>query len=111
MQINSVPYSAIKERQIGKIPSLRSLNNKLREDANHLSDEVDNLAEEIDLLEPEADRAAAVEEELRGIADRQEVNVNKLVQLVKDNEVILAQMRVRTYRAMLVQCQQSFAIF
>ncbi|KAL9182468.1 hypothetical protein ACHAXT_013120 [Thalassiosira profunda] len=91
--IANVPYSAIKERQIGKIPSLRSLNNKLREDANHLSDEVDNLAEEIDLLEPEADRAAAVEEELRGIADRQEVNVNKLVQLVKDNEVILAQMR------------------
>ena len=40
-------------------------------------------------------RAAAVEEELRGIAERQEVNVNKLVELVKENGEILAKMRVR----------------
>jgi len=34
-----------------------------------------------------------VEEELRGIADKQSINVNKLVELVKENETILAQMR------------------
>lgn len=91
--IANVPYAAFKERRIGKIPSLRAMNNKLREDANNLGDAVDDLSEEIDLLEPEADRAKAVEEELRAIADQQHVNVNKLVDLVKENETILASMR------------------
>lgn len=53
---SSVPYAAFKESRIGKLPSLRSMNNKLREDANKLEDEVDVLSEEIDALEPEADR-------------------------------------------------------
>jgi hypothetical protein len=52
----SVPYSVYKEHALSKIPTLRSLNNALREDANRLSNEVDTLSEEIDLLEPEADR-------------------------------------------------------
>ena len=54
--IANVPYSVLKERNIGKIPSLRAMNNKLREDANNLEDAVDELSGEIDLLEPEADR-------------------------------------------------------
>jgi len=95
--IANAPYALFKERQMDKIPSLRAMNNKLREDANNLEDAVDDLSEEIDLLEPEADRAASVEEELRGIAEKQEVNVNKFVELVKENEVILAKMRVREY--------------
>ena len=40
-------------------------------------------------------RAAKVEEELRGKAETQSVNVNKLVELVKENGEILAKMRVR----------------
>lgn len=91
--IANVPYAAFKESRIGKLPSLRSMNNKLREDANKLEDEVDVLSEEIDALEPEADRAAAVEEELREIANQQQVNVDKLVELVKENEIILQKMR------------------
>ena len=93
--IANAPYAFFKERQLDKIPSLRAMNNKLREDANNLEDAVDDLSEEIDILEPEADRAASVEEELRGIAEKQEVNVNKLVELVKENEIILSKMRVR----------------
>ena len=42
-----------------------------------------------------------MEEELRGIAERQEVNVNKLVELVKENGEILAKMRVREYNIVL----------
>lgn len=91
--IGNVPYAAFKESRIGKLPSLRSMNNKLREDANKLEDEVDILSDEIDALEPEADRAAAVEEELREIANQQQVNVDKLVELVKENEIILEKMR------------------
>lgn len=40
-------------------------------------------------------RAAAVEEELKNIADRQHYNVDKLVDLVKENQEILDQMKVR----------------
>jgi len=75
------------------IPGLRRLNNMLREDANHLEMEVDTLTEEIDFLQPEAERATVVEAELRSIAAEQHGNVDKLVDLVKENEIILSQMR------------------
>jgi hypothetical protein len=52
----SVPYAIYKEWQMAKIPTLRSMNNALREDANRLEDEVDVLSDEIDNLAPEADR-------------------------------------------------------
>jgi hypothetical protein len=133
----SVPYSAYKERALSKIPTLRSLNNALRQDANRLTQEVDTLSEEIDLLEPEADRwvefsclveglmigsmdwdctasiyscfsqlvfyqrAAVVEEELRNIAERQQCNVDKLVNLVKENGRILDEMKV-SYQVMMI---------
>jgi len=93
LTIANIPYTAVKERKMGNLPALRSMNNKLREDANNLEEQVDTLSNEIDALEPEAERAAAVEEELRDIAERQEVNVNKLVELVKENAVILQKMR------------------
>ena len=70
------------------------MNNKLREDANNLERNVDQLSDAIDILEPEADRAAEVEGNLRKIADKQHVNVDKLVDLVKENEHILVDMRV-----------------
>jgi hypothetical protein len=92
--IANVPYAIYKERELTKIPTLRSLNNKLREDANRLEENVDQLSLEIDILEPEADRAAKVEGQLRDIADKQQVNVNKLVELVKENENVLVEMRV-----------------
>jgi len=91
--VANVPYAAVKEHKIAKIPSLRSMNNKLRESANALGEQVDVLAEEIDLLGPEADRAAAVEQELKNIAEKQNINVTKLVELVKENGEILALMR------------------
>eukprot|EP00956_Cyclotella_meneghiniana_P022789 scaffold43448_cov51-Cyclotella_meneghiniana.AAC.11 len=89
----NVPHSAYKEMVTSKMPTLRSLNSKLRQDANRLASEVDGLSNEIDLLEPEADRAAAVKEELQGIADKQKFNVDKLVELVKENGEILEKMK------------------
>ena len=56
LQSFSVPHSAYKEMVTSKMPTLRSLNSKLRQDANRLASEVDGLSNEIDLLEPEADR-------------------------------------------------------
>mmetsp|Transcript_8280 Transcript_8280/g.12421 ORF Transcript_8280/g.12421 Transcript_8280/m.12421 type:complete len:355 (+) Transcript_8280:97-1161(+) len=91
--ITNVPYAVYKESELKKIPTLRSMNNKLREDANNLERNVDQLSDAIDILEPEADRAAEVEGNLRKIADKQHVNVDKLVDLVKENEHILVNMR------------------
>ncbi len=98
------------------------MNNKMREEASNLTEQVDILSQEIDMLKPEADRyvnakhflalsdllafystdsllqtnrAAAVEEELRVIAEKQSFNVSRLVELVKENESIIAQMKVR----------------
>lgn len=91
--IANAPYAAFKEVRITKLHSLRSLNNKLRDDANRLGKEVEALSKEIDAIAPEAQRAGAVEEELREIADRQQVNVDRLIDLVNENEDILDQMR------------------
>lgn len=91
--VANAPYAAFKEHRIVKLPALRSLNNKLRDDASRLEDEVDKLSEEVDRLEPEAERAKVVEEELREIASEQQVNVDKLVDLVKENETILDMMQ------------------
>jgi hypothetical protein len=92
--IANVPYAMYKESELKKIPTLRSMNNKLREDANRLEESVDELSSEIDILEPEADRAAKVEGQLRDIAGKQHANVDKLVELVKENENVLVEMRV-----------------
>ena len=49
-------------------------------------------------------RAAAVEEQLSAIADTQQVNVDKLVELVKENEIILSKMRVRLWYHNIYDC-------
>jgi len=54
--VANAPYSAFKEHRIVKLPTLRSLNNRLRDDANRLEAEIDVLSGEIDALEPEVSR-------------------------------------------------------
>jgi len=96
-----VPYAVFKEKKIGQLPGLRAMNHRMAEDAARLEEEVDALAAEIDALGPEADRAAELEGQLRSIAEAQEVNVNKLVDLVKENEEILSRMRDNLRRRIL----------
>lgn len=91
--IANVPYAAYKEFRIVKLPALRTLNNRLRQEANKLESGVDELEIEIDRLQPEAQRAFVVEEELSLIAADQNYNVDKFVELVKENGIILNEMR------------------
>lgn len=100
--VANAPFAAFKEHRIIKVPALRSLNNKLRGDANRLEEVVDQVSKSIDELEPEAERAKIVEEELKAIADEQQVNVDKLVDLVKENAIILAEMK-RNLKQRVVQ--------
>jgi hypothetical protein len=98
------------------------MNNRLREDANRLELEVDALHEEIDILKPEAERyvpfppapppiisvlaplilvsfcsyiyrTAEVEDDLRLLTLKQNINVDKLIELVRENDDILSKMR------------------
>ena len=91
--IANAPYAAFKEVRLAKIPTIRALNNQLRVEATRLEEEVDTLSEEIDAIAPEAERAGAIEEELREIVDRQHFNVDRLIDLVNENEDVLDQMR------------------
>mmetsp|Transcript_25585 Transcript_25585/g.54024 ORF Transcript_25585/g.54024 Transcript_25585/m.54024 type:complete len:349 (+) Transcript_25585:104-1150(+) len=91
--ILNAPYAAFKEMSLGKLPTLRALNNKMREDVNNLTDQVDLLTQEVDALKPEADRLAQGEEELKAIAETQNAQVTTIVELVKENAEIQAQMR------------------
>lgn len=90
--LSSWPYNM---KYLTLYEALRSLNNKLREEANKLEDEIDDLAEEIDNIQPMAERASSVEEDLRNIAHEQHTNVDKIIDLVNENEYILDKMRVR----------------
>lgn len=91
--IAQVPYAAYKEQRIIKIPALRSLNNMLREDAGDLEEAVDGLEAEIDELQPQVERAEDMEEELREISRRQGRNADALMDLVKENEQIILEMK------------------
>ena len=53
--VANVPYAAFKEVRMAKIPTIRTLNNRLRDEAHRLEGEVDTLSEEIDAIAPEAD--------------------------------------------------------
>lgn len=91
--IANAPYTAVKEKKIAKLPTLRAMNNRLREDAGRLEEEMDALNEEINLLIPQAERTAEIEGEIRLITKKQDININKLVELVKENDSILVKMR------------------
>ena len=69
--------------------------NDLRNEANRLGIEVDFLTNAIYKLQDEAALMKDIENQLTDIAQRQGISVDKLVQLTKENEQILAQQKVR----------------
>ncbi|KAL7552925.1 hypothetical protein ACHAWF_016175 [Thalassiosira exigua] len=89
----NIPVSAYKEYKIVKLPAMRSYINSLEDEAKRLENEVIILAQEIDELEPEVERTHEASEELNKIAVEQHIKVDKIVELVQDNETILSQMR------------------
>lgn len=92
------PMVVAKEYAIAKGPGIRSAINMIRNDTNILAKENDVLHETVDDLEDEVSEVQAVEENLSAIAKEQGTNVNKLVQLVKENEATIAAMKVNLRR-------------
>ena len=67
--------------------------NSLRGEANKLAEQVDVLASAVSDLQSEVDLMQTLEQQLHEIANRQGVNVREIVQLVRENEEILAKQR------------------
>ena len=71
----------------------RALINGIREDLSFLNAEIGFLKLSIDDLQAEADILVGIEQDLGNIATTQGTNVEEIVQLVNENEEILALMK------------------
>lgn len=62
----------------------------MRGEAGKLAEQVDALASAVSDLQSEVDLMQSLEQQLHEIADKQGVNVGEIVQLVRENEYVLA---------------------
>lgn len=62
----------------------------MRGEAVKLAEQVDALASAVSDLQSEVDLMQSLEQQLHEIADKQGVNVGEIVQLVRENEYVLA---------------------
>lgn len=90
--VNS-PVVATKHVAIAKSAGVRGSVNAIRGECVLLKSEVDFLEEQVNDLQAEANSLVGIERKLQAIAREQGTNANNLVELVKDNENILKQMR------------------
>eukprot|EP01082_Thalassiosira_pseudonana_P003675 g2863.t1 g2863 contig12:940887-942046(+) len=96
MCLANVPVVLYKERKMALLPALRNTVNELREMSRTLQGQVDSLQKELDDLNTCAMRQVGfegVENELQELATTQGTNVERLVDLVSENEQILFLMR------------------
>lgn len=86
-------YSASLAAAIKDADSINQIQNQMRQEINQVSHENDALEENTEKLGDEADRVAEMDEKLRIIAEAQGTNVEKLVDLVRENHTSLKQMK------------------
>jgi len=75
----------VRQITIAKMDTLRDIHNKLRDEVNRMTGENNLLHNNVDELETEVHRVEKIEGELTIIAERGNMNANKLVDLVKQN--------------------------
>lgn len=88
------PWVWLNEWRLVRYPSLRSRVNELRDDADRLRRQMEILALEEEELREEIGRMQLGNEELDRLANKQGANVDELVGLVRENRLILDQMKV-----------------
>jgi len=86
-------YSASLAAAIKDADSVNQIQNQMRHEINQVSRENDALEENTGKLGDEADRVGEMDEKLRIIAEAQGTNVEKLVDLVRENHLALQQMK------------------
>ena len=89
----SAGYVLYQNKQIGESDSIREINNQLREQTNILAVENAKLKQSVEMLEASVGRLKAVEESLGAMADQQGSDVNKLTELVKENQKTIDEMK------------------
>ena len=82
----SATYVIYQNKKLQDLGSVREANNKIREETNRLAVENAKLKESIGMLEGNVNRLKAVEESLGTMAEQQGSDVNKLTELVKENQ-------------------------
>ena len=76
------------ELQLEDLPTLRQVQNNLREDVNHFARQNIQLKHSVDDLEGNVTRLKGVEQQLRDITHDQELNITKLKGLVAKHKTI-----------------------
>lgn len=89
----SATYVIYQNKKLQDLGSVREANNKIREETNRLAVENAKLKESIGMLEGNVNRLKAVEESLGTMAEQQGSDVNKLTELVKENQKTIDEMK------------------
>lgn len=87
------PYAGLQRRILSNTGGMRNALNKLRADANELSYQNNVLQGEVDKVESHVNDLKSAESTLSDIAVSQQTDVKMLVDLVKENKVILNGMK------------------
>lgn len=92
---NTMPFIIhITQVTMAKMDTLCDLQNKLREEINELTGENNELHNNVNDLETEVDKVQDLERKLNDIALVDGSNVSHLVELVKENSIIIAKQSV-----------------
>uniref|UniRef100_A0A6V2CCS8 EF-hand domain-containing protein n=2 Tax=Ditylum brightwellii TaxID=49249 RepID=A0A6V2CCS8_9STRA len=86
-------YGLFQRWKLDRMDSLREALNEIRQEVNRMMTENDKLTRNNDELEVQANRVKDMESSLNGILSSQGKNVTAFVSLVKENRVILDEMK------------------
>lgn len=87
--VSIAPLVVIRQFVLMRMDTLRCVHNKLRMEINKLTLENNALQRNVDDLQVEVGKVSEVEGELAQIAESQGSNVGELIDLVKDNGIVL----------------------
>jgi hypothetical protein len=88
------PYAAIQKRTLRGLGGMRGQQNQLRSSVNAISEQNRILHNSVEKLETEVTKLEHVEEELGEIAKSAQTNVNRLVQIVSENAILQAKIKL-----------------
>mmetsp|Transcript_3287 Transcript_3287/g.5165 ORF Transcript_3287/g.5165 Transcript_3287/m.5165 type:complete len:233 (-) Transcript_3287:302-1000(-) len=86
-------YVIVQNKKLSESQSVREVNNELRAETNKLAQENAKLKQSVNMLEQSVARLKKVEEGLGAMAEQQGSDVNKLTELVKENQKTIDEMK------------------
>ena len=109
--LSIAPLVVIRQFVLMRMDTLRCVHNKLRMEINKLTLENNELQRNVDDLQVEVGKVSEVEAELAQIAESQGSNVDDLMELVKENGVILKAQEVSGKLNVYFKVRNDFGLF